>query len=81
MINVMIQEELYDKEFVEKWTIGFDELKERAKEYPLDVVSNITSVPAQKIHDAAVMYATIKPASLHYRLGLDQRRRSAARSR
>ena len=29
-INVIISEGLYDKEFVEKWCIGFDELKARA---------------------------------------------------
>ena len=36
MLNVIISEGLYDKEFVEKWTYGFDELKARAAEYPLD---------------------------------------------
>ncbi|MEW6410760.1 MAG: molybdopterin-dependent oxidoreductase [Nitrospirota bacterium] len=72
MINVLIQEGLYDKEFVNKWTIGFESLREHVKDYPLDKVEKITTVPASKIHEAAMMYATIKPASLHYRIGLDQ---------
>jgi thiosulfate reductase / polysulfide reductase chain A len=72
MINILIQEGLYDKEFVQKWGIGFDQLREHVKEYTLDKVSRITTVPAEKIAQAAHMYATIKPASLHYRIGLDQ---------
>lgn len=72
MINVLIQEGLYDKEFIEKWTLGFEKLKEHVKDYTLDKVAKITRVPATKIHEAAVMYGTIKPASLHYRIGLDQ---------
>lgn len=72
MINVIIQEGLYDKEFIQKWTVGFPELREHVKDYPLDKVSKITRIPAEKIHEAAMMYAKIKPASLHYRIGLDQ---------
>jgi anaerobic selenocysteine-containing dehydrogenase len=35
MINVIVEENLYDKEFCSKWCHGFDELAQRAKEYPL----------------------------------------------
>ena len=38
MINLIIQEDLYDHDFVENWCYGFDELKERAAQYPLDKV-------------------------------------------
>ena len=31
MINVIIEEELYDKEFVEKWTFGFEQLKRKGQ--------------------------------------------------
>jgi anaerobic selenocysteine-containing dehydrogenase len=34
MINVIIEEGLYDRDFVEKWCYGFDKLAERAREYP-----------------------------------------------
>jgi len=34
ILNVLINEELYDKEFVENWCYGFEELKERVQEYP-----------------------------------------------
>jgi len=64
MINVIINEQLYDKEFVERWTVGFDGLKKLAGEYPLDRVERITRVPADKIRAAAVLYATQKPAQI-----------------
>lgn len=65
MMNIIITEKLYDKEFMEKWTVGFDDLKKLVQDYPLKKVSEITGVPADKIKKAAIMYATTKPAQLH----------------
>jgi len=65
MMNIIINENLYDKEFVEKWTVGFDGLKKLAQEYPLERVEKITRVPAARIREAALLYATQKPAKLH----------------
>ena len=72
MINIIISEGLYDKEFVDKWCYGFDKLAERAKEYPVDRVADITWVPAEKIVAAARMYATNKPAFIEHGVALDQ---------
>jgi anaerobic selenocysteine-containing dehydrogenase len=65
MMNVIINENLYDKEFVEKWTVGFEGLKKLAQEYPPERAEKITRVPAEKIRQAARLYATLKPAKLH----------------
>ncbi len=65
MMNVIISENLYDKEFVEKWTVGFDGLKKLAAEYPPERVEKITRVPAVLIRDAARLYASSQPAKLH----------------
>ncbi len=62
MINIIIEEGLYDREFVDEWCFGFDKLAERASEYPPDKVSEITWVPAEQIREAARMYATSRPA-------------------
>ncbi len=64
MINVIIEEDLYDHEFVEEWCYGFDQLKERAAEWSPERAEEITWVPADKIRQAARMYATIKPACM-----------------
>lgn len=72
MLNTIIKEELYDKNFVNTWTIGFDELKERVKEYSLEKVAQITWVPTVTIQAAARLYATTKPACLQWGVGIDQ---------
>lgn len=64
MINHIIQEGLYDREFVERWTYGFDRLAERAKEYDLRRVSEITWVQEGKIREAAELIATCGPSSI-----------------
>jgi len=71
MIRTIIDEELYDKEFVNKWCYGFDKLKERIEEYPVAKVADITWVPADKIREAARLYATTKPAALHQRVAVE----------
>jgi anaerobic selenocysteine-containing dehydrogenase len=71
LLNVIINENLYDKEFVSKWTYGFDKLKERANQYTLDQIEEITWVPKEKIIQAARMYATSKPAAIRFGQPLD----------
>jgi anaerobic selenocysteine-containing dehydrogenase len=61
MIKVIIEEGLYDKEFVDRWCYGFDKVVERTKEYPPEEAAKITWVPAEKIREAARMYATVRP--------------------
>jgi len=72
MLNVIISEGLYDKEFVEKWTTGFDELRARASEYPPHRVESITWVKRRDIIEAARLYARSKPAAVHWGLPVDQ---------
>jgi anaerobic selenocysteine-containing dehydrogenase len=71
MLNVIISEGLYDKEFVDKWCHGFEQLKARAAEYPLDRVSAITWVPAEDIAAAARIYAKAKPAAIQWGVPID----------
>jgi thiosulfate reductase/polysulfide reductase chain A len=71
-LNVIINEELYDKDFVANWTVGFDKLKERVQEYPPQRVADITGVPAEDIAAAARMYATNRPGYIPYAVAVDQ---------
>lgn len=72
MMNTIINEELYDTEFVDKWCYGFDRLREYVKEFTPTKVAEITWIPANKIVEAARVYATTKPAALHRRVAIDQ---------
>jgi anaerobic selenocysteine-containing dehydrogenase len=65
--HVIIEEELYEKDFVENYIHGWDSFKERAmKDYPLEKVQEITWVDKELIREAARMYATTKPAGLQW---------------
>ncbi|MDP2644104.1 MAG: molybdopterin-dependent oxidoreductase [Desulfobacterales bacterium] len=63
MMNVIIGEKLYDKEFIEKNTIGFDKLAEHVKQYPPEDVEKITWVPADDIRKISRIFAGRKPAA------------------
>ena len=71
-LNVIIAEELYDKEFVENHINGWDAFKQRVKEYPLDHVTEITWVKKDLIRKAARMYAKTKPAILNWGVPTEQ---------
>jgi anaerobic selenocysteine-containing dehydrogenase len=69
---VIIEEELYDKEFVENYVNGWDAWKERVREYPLEKVQEITWIDKDLIRKAASMYATTKPACIHWGVPTEQ---------
>ncbi|HDY70697.1 MAG TPA: molybdopterin oxidoreductase [Nitrospirae bacterium] len=72
MIHVIINEDLYDKDFVEEWTSGFEELKEHVVSYTPEWAEGITWVPASQIAEAARTYAANKPAILEWGLAIEQ---------
>ena len=53
MIGVMIDEELYDEDFAERWCHGFEELRSYVQHFPPEAAAEITGVPAQTIRDLA----------------------------
>lgn len=71
MLHVIINEDLYDHDFVEKWTVGFNKLRDHVQAYPPEKVAGITWVPADSVRQIARLYATSKPACLVLGNGLD----------
>jgi anaerobic selenocysteine-containing dehydrogenase len=63
-LNVIINEKLYDADFVANYTVGFEALCERVAQYPLERVSEITGVDATLIAEAARLYATADSACI-----------------
>jgi anaerobic selenocysteine-containing dehydrogenase len=72
MLNVIIREELYDREFVENHVHGWNEFLERVAQYPLEKVEEITWVPKEKIKEAARLFATTKPAGIQWGVAIEQ---------
>lgn len=57
MINVLVREGRYDRNFVRDWCYGFDRLSGRAAEWPESRAAEVTGVPAKDILTAAGLYA------------------------
>jgi anaerobic selenocysteine-containing dehydrogenase len=71
--HVIIDEELYDREFVSQYIHGWDLFVERVrKDYTLKRVEEITWVQQDLIRKAARLYATTKPAGIHWGVPTEQ---------
>ncbi len=72
MIHVIINEGLYDREFVGEWTVGFDELKRHVMPFTPQWAADISWIPAPDIVQAARTYARHKPAILEWGVSIEQ---------
>ncbi len=74
MMNVIIAEGLYAKEYVEKRTEGFEEVRKVVTKYTPEYVESITGIPAEQLKAAARLYATAPKATILYAMGITQHR-------
>ena len=72
VMNVLIQENLYDKAYVDSRCTGFEELKAKVLEYPPEKAAKICGIPANEIRRLARDLASVKPAMLMYTLGITE---------
>ena len=72
MLNVIIEERLYDEKFIAERTEGFEKLCETVRKYPPKEAQRITGVPAETIRKAARAYAKAPNAAIFYTMGITQ---------
>jgi len=72
IMQVLIAEDIYDREYVASCCNGFDELKAKVMEYPPERAAGICGIDAETIRQVARRLATIKPAMLVYTLGITE---------
>src|SRR5882724_2269380 len=72
MMHVIINENLYDADYVSKYTLGFDELKKKVQEYPPEKVAGFTGISAADIVKLAREYATTHPAAIRVNYGIQR---------
>jgi anaerobic selenocysteine-containing dehydrogenase len=72
MMHVIIAEGLHDADYVERYTVGFEQLAERVREWTPERAAPITGIPAQRIRDLAREYATIRPAAIRVNYGMQR---------
>jgi formate dehydrogenase alpha subunit len=72
MMNVIINENLQDEEFIKERCENYEELIETVKDYTPEAVEKITGVKADLIKEAARLYAKAERASILYAMGITQ---------
>ena len=71
MIHVITQEGIYDRDFVNEWTVGFDQSAERVRSCTPEWAEKITWIPADKIKESARLFANTRPASVEWGVAIE----------
>jgi anaerobic selenocysteine-containing dehydrogenase len=72
MMHVIIRENLYDTDYVARYTLGFDQLRNRATQYPPERVAAITGISSEDVVRLAREYATTRPAAIRMNYGVQR---------
>ena len=72
MMHVIIGENLHDADYVSKYTLGFEQLREKVKEYPPERVAQWTGIAAANIRKLAIEYATVRPSVIRLNYGVQR---------
>ena len=72
MMHVIIRDELHDADYIERYTVGFEQLCERVKDYSPARAAEITGLVASDIEKLAHAYATTRPAALRLLVGMER---------
>ncbi len=75
MMHVIINEKLFDADYVGRYTVGFEELKARVQEYPPEKVAEWTGIGADDIRKLAREYATQRPSAIRVNYGIQRSER------
>ncbi len=72
MMQVIIEENLHNKKFIQERTEGFEQLAETVKKYTPEMAEKITGVPKADIIKAARLLAGVDKAAVLYGMGITQ---------
>jgi molybdopterin guanine dinucleotide-containing S/N-oxide reductase-like protein len=72
MMHVIISENLHDTDYVERYTVGFEQLRAKVQEYSPERVAQWTGISASDIKELAWQYATVKPSVIRVNDGVQR---------
>jgi anaerobic selenocysteine-containing dehydrogenase len=72
MMHVIINENLYDADYVARYTVGFDELREKVQAHSPEQAASWTGISASDIVKLAREYATVRPAVIRLNYGVQR---------
>ncbi|STR70560.1 formate dehydrogenase H, selenopolypeptide subunit [Raoultella ornithinolytica] len=70
--HVLLEEDLYNHDYVERFTEGLDAYREAVKAYSPEAVEAVTGVPAQEVRQAVRMFAAAPSATIMWGMGVTQ---------
>ena len=81
MMQVIIGENLHDADYVAKYTLGFEQLREKVKDYPPERVAQWTGIAGDDIRKLAREYATVRPSVIRLNYGVQRSERGGMSTR
>ncbi|MDE3839041.1 oxidoreductase [Bacillus methanolicus] len=70
IMHILFAEDMVDNDFLQKYTVGYEELREHVVQYDPVTVSGITGVPVEDIYKLARMYGQMSPSFIRIGNGL-----------
>ena len=72
LLNVIVEEKLYDEEYVSQFTEGFENLKQHIVSFTPEQMSEICGIDAQTLRVVARNYATAERGIIFWGMGISQ---------
>jgi anaerobic selenocysteine-containing dehydrogenase len=81
MMHVIFGDGLHDADYLSKYTLGFEQLQEKVKDYPPERVAHWTGISAEDIRKLAREYATVRPSVIRLNYGVQRSERGGMSTR
>ena len=72
ILHVIIEENLYDEQYIQANASGFDALKEKVKDFSPEAMSEVCGIEADLLRDVARVYATSERSIIFWGMGVSQ---------
>ena len=72
IMNVIVEEELYDRQYIEAFTENWPAMKEHLKNFPPEEMEKICGIPAETLRDVARTFAGAKAGMIFWGMGVSQ---------
>ena len=72
LIHVIIEEKLYDQQYIQANVSGFEALKEKVKDFSPEAMADVVNIPAETLREVARTYATSEASIIFWGMGISQ---------
>ncbi|HYI89196.1 MAG TPA: formate dehydrogenase subunit alpha [Beijerinckiaceae bacterium] len=72
MLHTIVEEQLYDRQYVQANTDDFEQLVENVRDYPPEQMAELCGIPAATLREVARLYARAEAAIIFWGMGISQ---------